>query len=540
MKKIRFDCGCEFDTDNNSKIVFNPDINTLNLNCPATWDMICEGNTKGVFQLESQLGQSKSREVQPRNIEELSDLIAIIRPGTMDSFINGKSLTKHYIDRKHNREEVEYLDDALIPILKPTQGILVYQESALQIAKDIAGFTMAEAELLRKAIGKKKVDLMKKIKGEFIDKCEKKGVVSKSVAEEIFKWIEASQRYSFNKSHSVSYAYNAYLSAYAKAHFPRAFFTSYLRHADGKPKPFEEINELVNNCRLMNIDVTPPSIWLMNEQFELIDNSPTFGLVNIKGVGKSVLNSLLPKLKKTNIKQINWDRFLVMFGFLIKKDAFNSMIRAGAFDCYNESRNKMLYDFEMYCQIPDSVRKAIKDSDQKNFIMALKDYINSLREKKTNLIIDKKINKLNEIIELANNPPYKLEDTNAWKAKQERDLLGIELTCTELDDYDTSAANCTCKEYRNGFNAKSIGIAVKINDTREWEIKSGKNKGNKMCFLKVSDLSCYLDGVTIFTNEYEQYKDLLTYENCVIIRGYRDDKANSFIIKRIEEMDKIL
>jgi DNA polymerase-3 subunit alpha len=540
MKNKTFPCGCSFNEDDNGKIMFDVDINHLNLDCPATWDLICDGNTKGVFQLESQLGQSKSREVKPRNMEELSDLIAIIRPGTMDSFIDGKSLTKHYIDRKHKREDVEFLDDALIPILKPTQGILVYQEQALQIAKDIAGFTMAEAELLRKAIGKKKVELMKQIKTEFVEKCESKGVVTKDIAEEIFRWIEASQRYSFNKSHSVSYAYNAYMSAYAKAHFPRAFFTSYLRHADGKPKPFEEINELVNNCRLMDIDVLPPSIWRMTEQFELIDNCPAFGLVNIKGVGKSVLNSLIPKLKTIDIKTINWDRFLVMFGFIIKKDSFCSMIKAGAFDCYNESRNKMLYDFDMYCSIPDSVKKAIKDSNQKNFIMAIKEYINSLREKPVNSIVQKKIDKLTEIIELTLNPPFSLEDSNSWKAKQERDLLGIELTCTELDDYDMSAANCTCKNFRKGFNEKAVSIAVKINDVREWEIKSGKNKGNKMCFLKVSDLSCYLDGVTIFTDEYEKHKHLLNNDSCVLIRGYRDDKTNSFIIKRIEEMDKII
>jgi DNA polymerase-3 subunit alpha len=142
--------------------------------------------------------------------------------------VNGKSLTMHYIDRKHGIDSVVYLHDALEPILQSTQGILVYQEQAMRIATEIGGFDLQEADTLRKAIGKKQADMMAQVKTSFLEKSVDKGIVNKEQAEEIFSWIEKSQRYSFNKSHSVSYAYNSYLTAYAKAHFPREFFTAYL------------------------------------------------------------------------------------------------------------------------------------------------------------------------------------------------------------------------------------------------------------------------------------------------------------------------
>ena len=229
-----FSCGCSFDIVD-GKIAYNPDIERLPLHCQDTWDLICSGNTKGVFQLESQLGRSMSERVKPRNMEELSDLVAIIRPGCMEAIVDGKSLTNHYIDRKHGLDPVEYFHDALKPILSSTHGILVYQEQALLIARDIAGFDLQEADILRKAIGKKNVQLMTKLRQQFIDKSKDKGIVSGKQAEEIFGWIEKSQRYSFNKSHSISYAYNAYLTAYTKLHIPHQIFTAYLKNSIGKP-----------------------------------------------------------------------------------------------------------------------------------------------------------------------------------------------------------------------------------------------------------------------------------------------------------------
>ena len=279
----KYDCGCEVHEGENG-LIFNLDITSIPLTCSATWDLICEGNTKGVFQLESQLGRSLAKQTKPRNIEELSDLIAIMRPGCLEAMVKGKSLTMHYIDRKHFREPVEYLHSSLEPILKSTQGILVYQEQAILIATEIAGFDLQEADILRKAIGKKKADVMAKVKKSFLEGASNKGIISKEQAEEIFSWIEKSSRYAFNKSHSVSYAVCSYWSAYQKAHSPEEFFLSYLYYANEKQDPHQEVYELFSEAKLFDIEARTPSLANFNIKFNAKKKKIYFGIKDIKSL----------------------------------------------------------------------------------------------------------------------------------------------------------------------------------------------------------------------------------------------------------------
>lgn len=346
MTTKKFPCGCELELDEEGK--YDLTFSKLNLTCLKTWEIFKEGNTKGIFQLERQ--GFMSSKVDPTELEHLSDLVAIIRPGTKNSFIDGKSLTDHYVERKAGREPVDYLHESLREILQNTQGILTYQEQALQIAAKIAGFSLSEADVLRKAIGKKKADVMAEMKIKFLEGAGKTGVVNKEQAEEIFSWIEASQKYSFNKSHSVAYAANAYQTAYCKAHFPRSFFTSYLRYASGKPDTFQEIAELIENAKEMGIDIGPPDIRNLNGQFDLINNIPTFGLQEIKSVGKSVFAKMMLGIKEQNIdvNEITWPQFLSLMMKYIKADSFQSLILSGALDCMGKTRNAMLHDFKVF------------------------------------------------------------------------------------------------------------------------------------------------------------------------------------------------
>ena len=186
-----------------------------------TWDLFKDGKTKGVFQLESNLGKSWSKKLSPNNLEELAALIALIRPGCLKAVIDGKSMTQRFVDRAKGLEEIEYLDDSLEDILKPTYGVLVYQEQSMRIAQKLAGFDLKQADDLRKAIGKKNAKLMDQVKTSFLEGAVDQGIVTKSEAEEIFGWIEKSSRYSFNKSHAVAYAVNSYWSAWYKANHKR-------------------------------------------------------------------------------------------------------------------------------------------------------------------------------------------------------------------------------------------------------------------------------------------------------------------------------
>ena len=196
----------------------------MNFACSRTWELISDGNTKGCFQLESRLGQTMAKKLKPENIEQLAGLISILRPGCLEAYRDGKSVSNHYIDKKNGLESIDYFHPSLEESLKSTYSEMVYQEQAMQIAQKIAGFDLKEADMLRKAIGKKKPEEMAKVKFKFMEGSQKVGLLSISQSEEIFSWIEKSQRYSFNKSHAVSYAINAYLSAFTKAHFPKIFF----------------------------------------------------------------------------------------------------------------------------------------------------------------------------------------------------------------------------------------------------------------------------------------------------------------------------
>jgi len=202
-KQIVYKCGCSFDLVENSKknsIKFDPNIEDVNLECSKTWELIGDGNTKGVFQLESRLGKSIAKKLKPENIEQLSALISILRPGSLEAYRDGKSVTQHYIDRKNGLESIDYFHPALKPILENSLGELIYQEQAMKIASDIAGFTLQESDELRKAIGKKLPDKMAEVKKKFLEGAEKINIINKNEAEEVFGWIEKAQRYSFNKS----------------------------------------------------------------------------------------------------------------------------------------------------------------------------------------------------------------------------------------------------------------------------------------------------------------------------------------------------
>ena len=543
-----FTCGCKFDVVDDH-IVYNPNIEQLCLSCESTWDLICEGNTKGVFQLESQLGRSMAERVKPRNMEQLSDLIAIIRPGCMEAIVDGKSLTNHYIDRKHHTDPVEYFHDALKPILKSTYGILVYQEQALLIARDIAGFDLQEADILRKAIGKKNVSLMTELKEKFITKSVEKGTVNREQAAEIFSWIEKSQRYSFNKSHSVSYAYNAYLTAYTKAHFPHEFFTSYLKNSIGKPDAYLEIEELVNNARVMNINVMPPNIQKMNKYFKLIGSNPTFGLTEIKGVGGSVFDKMIKCLENNQIKlkSCDWNTFLIGFGQCIKVDAFEALALSGALDSFKVPRSKMVHELKMFRELSkrevpwiENYKNQHQDSTLKECVSAMIK-LNDWSNPKRPIFRKDRVEVVESIIDSLENPGYELIDLPGWKARQEEHYLGISLTCARVDEYDTSRSNCTCKEYIDGFESKNgIRITAQIDGVREWKIKRGSSKGQKMAFVTISDGTCSLDSVTFFSDEWKKYHKQVVEGNIVLFSGSRDIKRGSFLIKSVSKVKNLV
>ena len=512
-----------------------------------TWQLFAEGKTKGVFQLESNLGKAWSKKLAPNNIEELSALIAIIRPGCLKAYVDGKSMTQHFIDRKHGREEVTYLHESLEEILAPTYGVLVYQEQSMRIAQKIAGFDLQEADELRQAIGKKKADLMAKVKKKFIAGAKKTKIVNKEEAEEIFGWIQASSRYAFNKSHSISYAVCSYWSAYQKAHNPEEFFLSYLYYANEKQDPHQEIYELISEAKLFDIQARTPSIANYQDKFNTHNGKIYFGIKDIKSLtgktGDNVLNAITEaeKVLDKKITKFTWIEILLFLAPLINSTAFKALSSIGFFRDFNGkiTRNKALYDYEIYRVLTAAEKKWLlnnySNKKWKSLTNALQDLAPTKKEgggtskQERKQVIENEIN-------LLNNPPYSLDDDAGWLIDQEVKFLGCPVTLSKVDISDTSAANTTCKEILNGKTGNNLCVVANVQRVADYKISKGESKGKMMSFLTIEDDTCVLDSVIAFPKIKQKYKYIMYEGNNLILCGSVAKNDSSFIIDKIHEI----
>jgi len=539
---------CNCDLDKIKKNLQKPP-----LDCPLTWQLFGEGNTKGIFQLESQLGRSLSKKLKPDNMEHLSALISIMRPGVLESFIEGKSLTDHYIDRKNYLEPIEYFHSALESILKPTLGILCYQEQSMRIAQDIAGFDLQEADILRKSIGKKDAKLMSKVKRDFLKGCKTQSIVEKKDAEAIFEWIKNSQRYSFNLSHAVSYAHTAYITAFCKAHFPKEFFTSYLQHSKSKPDYQQEIKELVSNMKVMEIPIYPPNLLMGNEICSLINNKIYFGLTDIKGLGSKVFEKFTDTLKnieeflKKDLSKWTWTEFLVCFARKAGKTSVEGMVESGALDFFNLDRAVMMQDYNILMELREReqlwMQNIILNSTGVtfSFTQLLAELVKAPTGKGGGIYHKKRVSLIDSMVKVLLNPPYLIYNSPSRQASKERTLLGINITEHKLNSYDCSMATHMCVDIMRGNVPHNPGkkpswltLVVEIEAVREYKIKKGDYKGEFMCFLEVGDQSCILDSVALFSECYSVYKDLLFVENVILLTGFMGKKG--LIVQKISQL----
>ena len=519
----------------------------MNYNDEQTWKLFSEGKTKGIFQLESNLGRSWSKKVAPKNIEELSALIAIIRPGSLKSYYEGKSMTQHYVDRKHGREDVSYLHESLKDTLSPTYGVLCYQEQSMRIAQKIAGFDLQEADVLRKAIGKKNANLMMQVKTSFIEGAERVGLVNKEEAAEIFGWIEKSSRYAFNKSHSVSYAVCSYWSAYEKAHNPLQFFLSYLYFANEKQDPHREIYELISEAKLFDIQIKTPSLKYFGKKFSIKNKDIYFGIKDIKSLtgksGDNVISSIRESedLLNKKIYEFSWLEILLFFSDKVSSTAFKALSSVGFFrDCIgNINRNKALYEYDIFKNLTKAelswAKENYKAKKWNNLIECLKDVAPTKKHGGGTSREDRKQIIENEI-QLLINPPYELIDDPNWIVEQEIKFFGCPVSLSKVETSDTSAANTTCKEIVNGKKGKNLCVVANVQRISDYKITKGESIGQTMSFLTIEDDSCMLDSVIVFPKVKEKYKYILYEGNNLIFCGSVSENDSSFIINTIHEI----
>jgi len=533
-KHFSYSCGCKFpivENNGSTQITFDPSIDHITLDCQRTWDLISDGNTKGCFQLESRLGRSMAKKLKPSNIEQLSALISIMRPGCLEAIRDGKSVSHHYIDKKNGLESVDYFHPCLKEVLENTYGEMVYQEQAMEIVKVVAGFNLQEADMLRKAIGKKKPEEMAKVKSKFMDGASAMSLVTQEQAEQIFGWIEKSQRYSFNKSHAVSYAVNAYLSAYAKAHFPKIFFASYLRFAKDKIDPQAEIKELILNASEMDISVHNPDLRLKNEFFILHDNKIYFGLTDIKGVGSSVFDKITKLSTQIDFNSMCWFECLLFVLININSTASKALIQSGSLGFFKISRNKMLFEYNTVSgltkkelEILSSYVKEFKDKHKLSELLSL-----VLGQSKIN---KNRKNAIQDMINSLKNPPYSLQDSPEWISDCEDSLLGYSISCSKIDMYDISMTNITCKEFKTTTMKDNLIIGGEIDFISVTKTKSGKNPGSEMAFLTIIDSTGSLDSVIMFPEKYKEYKNILFVGNVIILKGNKSKTGDGLIVEK--------
>jgi len=510
MPKWSFDCGCCFDiigsSGNKHKLVFSPKIESINLSCSKTWELISSGNTKGCFQLESRLGQMMAKKLKPENIEQLSGLISILRPGCLEAIRDGKSVTNHYIDKKNGLESINYFHESLERSLSTTYGEMIYQEQAMSIAKDLAGFDLQEADSLRKAIGKKKPEEMAKVKQKFLDGAKKLVIVNIQEAEEM----------------------NAYLSAYAKAHFPEAFFVSYLKFAKDKIDPQQEIKELIKNASEMDISVCLPDLRLKNPNFGIFDNKIYFGLTDIKGVGDSVFAKILDICVNIDLYKLGWIDLLIKLLLNINSIAAKALISSGAIDYLSKNRTEMLFELDIISSLTKKeIEYAIIVTKNTTSVKDILSYL--LNHPKVNL---KRKQIIQGLLQSINKPPYSLIDKIEWLADTEASLLGTAISCSKLDSYDIDMTNVDCRAFKNNDSTSNIVIAGEITNINVIKTKKGKLSGQEMSFVSIEDQTGSLDSVIFFPETYAKYKHHLFENNILIFVGNKSKTKDGLVVDK--------
>lgn len=307
------------------------DIDAIPLDDPKTYEMLGKGLTTAVFQFESPPMQKYLKQLKPERLEDLIAMNALYRPGPMDNIPD-------FIDRKHGRKEIAYLHEKLEPILGKTYGICVYQEQIMQIAQQLGGFTLAQADTLRRAMGKKQIQYMEEMKGTYFEGCKEQGIERKT-ADEIWDMMVKFADYGFNKSHSAAYAYVAYQTAYLKANYAAEFLAANMTNESSDQT---KVVKLIDECRAFGVEVLPPNInqsmvnFSVDKQGEIV-----FGMAGIRNVGASAVSAILEERKRAG-------KFTSIFDFtkrlagnnLINRRLLEHLVLAGAFDAIHNNRRQ--------------------------------------------------------------------------------------------------------------------------------------------------------------------------------------------------------
>ena len=505
------------------------------MNDPKVYKLWQNGESVGIFQFESQGMTNFMKELKPDCLEDIIAGVSLYRPGPMDQI-------PRYISNKKNPDHAEYTHPSLIPILNVTYGCMVYQEQVMQIVRDLAGYSLGRADLVRRAMGKKKLDVMAKEREYFIHGqtdedgnviikgCIRNGIDEES-ANKIFDEMAEFAKYAFNKSHAAAYAVVSYRTAYLKAYYPEEFMAATLNSFLGN---LDKIPMYIDECKRLKIDILKPDINKSFTKFTVDNGKIRFGLGSVKNVGISAVNSIVKERQENGEFEGFTDFCERMKNEAVNKKCIESLIRAGAFDAFEQTRATLLASFE-------SILDTIQDTNRKSFagqvtmfdLATPEDNVNDLKytfneqkefSEKDLLSMEKEMLG----IYISGHPLEKLRtqienetNINSMKLKEFANLQS-----TVLDEGEFIARK---NEYKDGQFVKYAGIITSV--------KKKYTKNNTiMAFVTVEDLYGTIE-IIVFENCYNESSKYLTEESIVTVEGrlsLREDDEPKIVARTIK------
>ncbi len=464
-----------------------PDLENLPLDDKETFELLCRGDTDGVFQLESSGMKNLLMDLRPSTFEDIIALLALYRPGPLES-----GMVKQFVDRKHGREKITYLHPLLEPILKNTYGVILYQEQVMRIAADMADYSLGDGDILRRAMGKKDPVTMAKQRSKFVDGAKKKGV-PEDIAHEIFDQMEKFAGYGFNKSHSAAYAMISYQTAYLKAHYPLEFMAALM---SSEMSNQDKVIAYIYSCKKKGIKVEKPDINRSYKHFTVKGDFILFGLAAIKNIGEGAIDEIIREREKNGPFKSLLDFCKRVSLRKVNKRALQSLIKSGAMDCFHIPRAVM---FEAIDKIISKVQKEEKTKKQKRL----------------SLIVNTDNNQFNNAtlqglgIEVDDTESLKEWDEDE-KLRYEKECLGFFLSGHPLLKFENLISHLklkTLKECEDISSDSEVKVALLFTSCKETITK----KGEKMAFCNAEDLTGITE-VIIFPELYKNFRGKLDFE----------------------------
>ncbi|MDR0539988.1 MAG: DNA polymerase III subunit alpha, partial [Spirochaetaceae bacterium] len=463
-----------------------------------TFKLFCEGRTASVFQFESDGMQNHLKQLKPGRIEDLIAMNALYRPGPMENI-------PQYIKSKNGEIPITYPDPCLEEYLKETYGVIVYQEQVMQVAQRIAGYTLGGADVLRRAMGKKKAEVMKKEKSKFVEGAAKNGF-SEAKAGEIFDILEKFAGYGFNKSHAAAYSVVAYQTAYLKAHFPHEFMAASLTNVLGSP---DKLAKYIEEVRGMGMTINPPDINHSEKLFTAVDGRIVYGFLGIKGVGEGPAEAIIAG--RESGPYTGFMNFLDRIDIkAVGKKVIELLVKTGAFDSFGVPRAVLAGNLESAADFAQK-KKDDKEGGQESLFGAanIDEYTDFTFSKYPDWTREEKLQMEKELIGFYFSGHPLDEYKELWNK-----ITKLNLAAAEGEGAEGKAAADT-----GGINGKTYTLIGQIHDKKQIMSKSGQQMG----FAALSDYNGQID-ITFFSSVWLRYEHLLADDKIVCIKGKYDSK----------------